>query len=536
LALAALLFAGAPAGRSDAGIATPTESATAAETATETPTATPTTTQTPGAFSLALDCDPAALGVQDACDVAVSIGHADVDVVFRNGTAAPVDVAAFNFKVRDPDRTRIVPPPGNAQSVDGNPDLNQRAFTPGWACPGPSPLNDTGEDGPGTAVSFIACFAPPELAVTVPAGTELTLATVHYDVPAGAPVGPVTLTPSFVAIFDAAFAELGSCDPIYANPLPCSAAVLTLQPPPPTSTRTPTPTATATATPTPPGAIFSLVPAGNAMNVDSATGAANLWLCAVPALCDGPGEGALDVIAHAANAHTIDADGDEIEDGVASYFIDVLIDTPLADLSACDLAFSPGGVGEARGYVRQASGAPCGANPAPLNGACSITVGPGFQFRCYTGGSALGPAGEFDAAQLHLEAAPAARSVLYPGVQNGFVATIYSPHCGMLDPGGRPVLDASPAGLLSSCGQAAVSVRILEGDMNLDCRVDVIDDQMMAFRYGATYPSALYDAWYDVEPQGHDLDIDAGDLQRVFGRNGSTCQAPIPAQPPDPGS
>jgi hypothetical protein len=72
--------------------------------------------------------------------------------------------------------------------------------------------------------------------------------------------------------------------------------------------------------------------------------------------------------------------------------------------------------------------------------------------------------------------------------------------------------------------------------MNLDCRVDVIDDQMMAFRYGATYPSALYDAWYDVEPQGHDLDIDAGDLQRVFGRNGSTCQAPIPAQPPDPGS
>jgi hypothetical protein len=288
-----------------------------------------------------LDCDPAALGVQDACDVAVSIGHADVDVVFRNGTAAPVDVAAFNFKVRDPDRTRIVPPPGNAQSVDGNPDLNQRAFTPGWACPGPSPLNDTGEDGPGTAVSFIACFAPPELAVTVPAGTELTLATVHYDVPAGAPVGPVTLTPSFVAIFDAAFAELGSCDPIYANPLPCSAAVLTLQPPPPTSTRTPTPTATATATPTPPGAIFSLVPAGNAMNVDSATGAANLWLCAVPALCDGPGEGALDVIAHAANAHTIDADGDEIEDGVASYFIDVLIDTPLADLSACDLAFSP---------------------------------------------------------------------------------------------------------------------------------------------------------------------------------------------------
>jgi hypothetical protein len=44
----------------------------------------------------------------------------------------------------------------------------------------------------------------------------------------------------------------------------------------------------------------------------------------------------------------------------------------------------------------------------------------------------------------------------------------------------------------------------------------------------------LYSKWYDLEPQSHDLDIDIKDLQKVYGRDGSTCQNPVPAQLPLP--
>jgi hypothetical protein len=42
----------------------------------------------------------------------------------------------------------------------------------------------------------------------------------------------------------------------------------------------------------------------------------------------------------------------------------------------------------------------------------------------------------------------------------------------------------------------------------------------------------LYSKWLDLEPATHDLDIDIKDLQKVFGRVGSTCQNPVPAQLP----
>ena len=42
----------------------------------------------------------------------------------------------------------------------------------------------------------------------------------------------------------------------------------------------------------------------------------------------------------------------------------------------------------------------------------------------------------------------------------------------------------------------------------------------------------LYDPWYDLEPNITDFDIDAKDVQKVFGRIDSTCQEPIPPQPP----
>jgi hypothetical protein len=74
---------------------------------------------------------------------------------------------------------------------------------------------------------------------------------------------------------------------------------------------------------------------------------------------------------------------------------------------------------------------------------------------------------------------------------------------------------------------------MLEGDMDLDCEVDLTDDQAMAFRYGAFFGNLLYHKFYDLEPNiAPDFDIDIKDLQTVFGRNGSTCDAPIPDQNP----
>jgi hypothetical protein len=69
---------------------------------------------------------------------------------------------------------------------------------------------------------------------------------------------------------------------------------------------------------------------------------------------------------------------------------------------------------------------------------------------------------------------------------------------------------------------------MLEGDTDLDCDVDVVDDQTTAFRFGSSFGSQLYDQWFDLEPKLPDQDIDIKDLQYVFGRNYSTCQHPIP--------
>jgi hypothetical protein len=75
-------------------------------------------------------------------------------------------------------------------------------------------------------------------------------------------------------------------------------------------------------------------------------------------------------------------------------------------------------------------------------------------------------------------------------------------------------------------------VRILEADLNLDCAVDVTDEQAAAFRYGSTTGSLLYNEWYDLEPALKDGDVDIKDIQKVLGRQGSTCNEPIPPQPP----
>jgi hypothetical protein len=61
-----------------------------------------------------------------------------------------------------------------------------------------------------------------------------------------------------------------------------------------------------------------------------------------------------------------------------------------------------------------------------------------------------------------------------------------------------------------------------------------LDQQAIAFRYGSSLSMLLYDKWFDLEPATKDFDVDVKDLQKVWGRDGSTCQNPIPNQSPLP--
>ena len=148
-----------------------------------------------------------------------------------------------------------------------------------------------------------------------------------------------------------------------------------------------------------------------------------------------------------------------------------------------------------------------------------------------TEGLRPGPAGSFNLATLTLKPAADDLKDLFPGNNNGIPTLIKDNQCELADTLGHPVNNAG-AGLLDKCGDIYVTVRILEGDLNLDCKVDVLDEALIASHYGAFFGSAFYQKWFDLEPKFHDLDIDIKDVQKVFGREGSTCQNPIPAQTP----
>jgi hypothetical protein len=120
-------------------------------------------------------------------------------------------------------------------------------------------------------------------------------------------------------------------------------------------------------------------------------------------------------------------------------------------------------------------------------------------------------------------------SRMRPTKDNGVVTTLLDENCEWADTYGTPLPGMVDGGLVPVCGDSTITIRMLEGDLNLDCNVDVLDDQAIAFRYGASFGLLLYNPFYDLEPKVGDFDIDIKDLQFVFGRNGSTCAAPIPS-------
>jgi hypothetical protein len=283
-------------------------------------------------------------------------------------------------------------------------------------------------------------------------------------------------------------------------------------------------------------------PDGNSENADPSIPAANLYLCYAPAPCNGPGEGDLRVVEHASNVSTGDQDGNTVPDGLGAYEFAVEYDNlVIQSLNPCDIVFGPGGAGSTRGPVDElnasAVNADCTPDPnAVNNGTCSFSLilENVIHFGCVTAGQAQGPLGDMDLASLDLIPHPDLTNDIFPGNNNGVLTVIKDNGCELVDIFGHPVLGSINGGLTPVCGDLAVTVRILEGDLNLDCKVDVFDEAAISYRYDSFFGSTLYSKWYDLEPQTHDLDIDIKDTQKVFGRDGSTCQQPIPGQPPLP--
>lgn len=114
-----------------------------------------------------------------------------------------------------------------------------------------------------------------------------------------------------------------------------------------------------------------------------------------------------------------------------------------------------------------------------------------------------------------------------PNQDNGNVVQIQNVGCELADLQGHPIA-------VFSCEDAELTIRYLEGDVEPDCAVNALDTQAIAFRWGVQKGSLIYVWFMNLEPWGpqSDNDIDIKDLQFVFGRFGSTCKAPWPAQLP----
>lgn len=205
-----------------------------------------------GSFTLAIDCDVQRGGIQSSCDVPRGKGTLDVAVVATNDTGEPRSLGAFGFNMRDSSIARLLPLAGADNRLDGNPDFNN-ALGGIWDC-APPPNPDTGADGNAAAVSFIGCYLTGGYGAqqVLAPGQSITLATVHYAIPANAPAGAAYLTLGIASMYsgEPEFAELGSCEPGLNVPITCPSATVSLT----TEARTTTPPPAPTARRTPPAA------------------------------------------------------------------------------------------------------------------------------------------------------------------------------------------------------------------------------------------------------------------------------------------
>jgi hypothetical protein len=130
-------------------------------------------------------------------------------------------------------------------------------------------------------------------------------------------------------------------------------------------------------------------------------------------------------------------------------------------------------------------------------------------------------------AVITVKAQPEEYSQIKANQDNGNAIQINNEACKLTDLQGHAIPTFS-------CEDADVTIRFLEGDVEPDCQVNTLDTQSIAFRWGAQKGSLVYNDRFNLEPSGTqaDQDIDVNDLQFVYGRFGSTCASPWPAQAP----
>jgi len=297
--------------------------------------------------------------------------------------------------------------------------------------------------------------------------------------------------------------------------------------------------------------------------LDKEPAVANIWLCVdwaadgvdndgdstidnEAATCQGPGEGELTINEIGRNISDIDSpndddDGDtltvapeycvqfgcppelgalvdhnggEVPEGLGAYEFQLKFEHKIVDLTITNGSFL-GGTGRTVLCTMTI------ITENDIRFAC-VTTGP------YKGNSGMGP---FIIATINVLPEPDLYTRIRPSKDNGVVTTLMDENCEFADTLGDPMSGTLPGGLVPFCGDSKLTIRWLEGDLNADCQVNLLDEQSEAFRYGTAFGSLWYDSRHDLEPPLGDYDIDVKDLQFVFGRDGSTCANPYPPQP-----
>ncbi len=288
-------------------------------------------------------------------------------------------------------------------------------------------------------------------------------------------------------------------------------------------------------------------------NTDESFEMANLFLCQGNS-CIANGEGHLDV-----NEVVLNVGGDP--DGVGAFEFQLKFDHKIFDILICEgsALLDPDGTCDddqlppAEHWLYSTGRIPGAAGV----GGCAATIVTenDIRFGCVSKNPqnpvviTNGVQTDGIAAIIHVTPESDLVNRLTPGNNNGVIRTLLNENCELADIWGHPLSSSPPldalgreillqgvvtGGIVEDCADITITVRILEGDMNLDCKVDVLDDQAIASHYSAFFGALMYQPWYDLEPALKDFDVDIKDLQKVFGRNGSTCAAPIPLQDPLP--
>ena len=205
----------------------------------------------------------------------------------------------------------------------------------------------------------------------------------------------------------------------------------------------------------------------------------------------------------------LDKDGGEVGEGLSAFEFQVKFDHKIFDLTiAATAMFGP-----------------------TVNCSMTIITENDIRFGCVSN-AALTGTGVISGVAAQIHVTPEADLIyrIRPTKDNGVVRMLLDENCEVADQLGD-IFPITNAGLTPQCEDAALTVRRLEGDVNADCNVNISDAQLTAFRYGSFFGHLSFDQNYDLEPwPTGDFDIDIKDLQFVFGRNNSSCQAPIPNQ------